>query len=143
MEGDMNWDEHSSADPKLFAALRSLQDAEIYVRFAMGVGDGSQVEVPAAVLSVQGRFRVEPRSDRFCMKVPEWGEEHFVYFARRKGRGRDDYWQGAIEHRPEGRPSLVLYFTAPLDGLIIRTRATGRRVLSCSRDSNGRTDDRG
>ena len=138
----MNWDEHSSADPKLFAVLRGLQDAEIYVRFATGVGDGFQVEVPAAVLSVQGSFRVEQRSHRFSVELPEWGEDHFAHFARRKGRGRDDYWQGAIEHRPEGRPSLVLYFTAPLDGLIIRTRTTGGRVLSCSRDSDERTDDR-
>ncbi|MGV3721122.1 MAG: hypothetical protein ACO1SX_09450, partial [Actinomycetota bacterium] len=52
-----------------------------------------------------------------------WGHGDFAWFSRRKGRGRPDYWQAAIEYRPFGAPALVLYLTAPLDGLEVRVRS--------------------
>lgn len=116
------WTEHSSADPALFERLRELGPAEVSIRFGIGTAEGYRVEVPAASLILQGRLRVEPEVDRISVEVPGWGSGDFAYFGRRKVRGRPDYWQGAVEYRPEDRPALVLYFTAPLEGLVIKTR---------------------
>ena len=111
-------------DPSLFKRLRDLPPANVTVRFRIGVEERGRVEVPAASLTLQGRLRVEPVVDRFEVEIPGWGTEDFAWFARRKGRGRTDYWQAAIEHKPEGRPALVLYLTAPLDGLEISVQET-------------------
>lgn len=116
------WQPLPSEAPDLFGRLRELQGAEITVRFRIGVGEWGRVEVPAASLTIQGRLHVEPGVDRFGVEVPGWGTDAFAWFARRKGRGRTDYWQAAIEHKPEGRPALILYLTAPLDGLEILAR---------------------
>jgi hypothetical protein len=67
---------------------------------------------------------VEAQVDRFGVLVPGWGEGDFAWFSRRKGRGRTDYWQAAIEYRPFDAPALVLYLTAPLDGLDLRVKPT-------------------
>lgn len=122
-----DWCDHEPADPEFFARLRELGAAEVSIRFGIGTEEGFQVEVPAASLMLQGRLRVEREVDRISVEVPGWGTEDFAYFARRKGRGRTDYWQGAIEYRPAGRPALVLYFTAELAGLQIRTRILEER----------------
>ena len=119
---DLKWQTLASEAPDLFDHLRHSGPAEVHVRFGIGVGEGFAVDVPAASLTLQGRLRVEPGTDRLGIEVPGWGPDDFAWFARRKGRGRTDYWQGAIEYRPEGRPALVFYFTAPLDGLEIRLR---------------------
>lgn len=113
------WQRLPSEDPALFERLRGLPPTDVIVRFRIGVGERGKVEVPAVSLTLQGRLRVEPGVDRFGIEVPGWGAEEFAWFARRKGRGRTDYWQAAIEHKPEGRPALVLYLTAALDGLEI------------------------
>jgi hypothetical protein len=114
------WQTLPSDAADLYERLRTMEGAEVSVRFGIGTAEGYQVEVPAASLIVQGWLRVEPGVDRLVVEVPGWGPEDFAWFGRRKGRGRTDYWQGAIEHRPGGRPALVLYFTAPADGLLIR-----------------------
>jgi hypothetical protein len=119
---DQRWQTLPSEAPDLFDRLRAAGPAEVYVRFGIGVGKGFAVDVPAASLTLQGRLQVEHQVDRFGVQVPGWGPDDFAWLARRKGRGRTDYWQGAIEYHPEGRPALVLYFTAPLDGLEIRLR---------------------
>lgn len=127
----MSWQEHSSADPELFTRLRELPPAEVRVRFEHGTGDGYRVEVPGASFTLQGVLRVEPEVDRISVEVPGWSAGDFAYFARRKGRGRTDYWQGAVEYHPSDRPALVFYFTAALDGLEIKTRPIAReRVQS-------------
>ena len=120
---EREWQTLAAESPDLFERLRERGPSEVHVRFGIGVGRGFTVDVPAASLTVQGRLRVEPDVDRFGIEVPGWGPDDFAWFARRKGRGRTDYWQGAIEYRPEGRPALVLYFTAPPDGLEIRVRS--------------------
>jgi hypothetical protein len=102
--------------------LRRLGPAEMHVRFGIGVGSGYRSEVPAASLTLRGKLAVEPQVDRFALRIPGWSETDFAWFARRKGRGRSDYWQAAIEYHPEGHPALVLYLTAPLDGLVLRVR---------------------
>ena len=117
------WQQLSSAAPDLFQHLRTLGAVAICVRFRIGTGEGYGVEVPANSLTVQGRLRVMSGVDRFAVEVAGWSADDFAWFGRRKGRGRGDYWQGAIEYRPEGRPALVLYFTAPEDGLEISVRA--------------------
>lgn len=86
------------------------------------MAEGYRVEVPASSLMLRGGLSVEEAVDRFAVQVPGWAETDFAWFARRKGRGRTDYWQAAIEYRPAGLPALVLYLTAPLDGLLIRVR---------------------
>jgi len=113
------WQKLASDLPDLFPLLRELGPADVHLRFGIGTEGGYQVDVPAASLILQGRLRVEAEVDRFAIEIAGWGAGDFAWFARRKGRGRTDYWQGAIEHRPEGRPALVLYFTAPLDGLML------------------------
>lgn len=116
------WQSVSPAEPELFGWLRSLGEAEIHIRFGIGTAGGHRVEVPAASLTVRGRLTVEPEVDRIAVQVTGWSATDFAWFSRRKGRGRTDYWQGAIEYRPAGAPELVLYFTAPLDGLELRVR---------------------
>ncbi len=116
------WQRFPSDDPALFRRLRERAGADVCVRFRIGVDASPRVEVPAATLLLQGRLLLEPVVDRFGIGVTGWGAEDFAWFARRKGRGRSDYWQAAIEHRPEGRPALVLYLTAPLNGLEITIR---------------------
>jgi hypothetical protein len=115
-----------SDDPELFSRLRALVNAEVHLRCGIGTGDGFRVEVPAASLTLRGRLSVEPVVDRLGILPEGWGAGDFVWFARRKGRGRTDYWQGAIEYRPEGQPALVLYLTAALDGLELRVRELPR-----------------
>lgn len=124
MPPEPTWQKLSSDAPDLFDCLRARAGAEVWLRFGIGVEGGYRVEVPAVRLSLQGRLAVAPRVDRFTVAVPGWGPEDFAWFGRRKGRGRTDYWQGAIEYRPEGQPALVLYFTAPDDGLEISIRAS-------------------
>ena len=114
-----DWQPLSSAAPDLFPQLRALGTVEACVRFRIGAGEGYAVDIPATSLTLHGRLRVMPSVDRFGLEVDGWGADDFAWFGRRKGRGRRDYWQGAIEYRPEGRPALVLYFTAPEDGLEI------------------------
>lgn len=116
-----------SESPALFELLRQAGPVKASVRFAIGTEGGHRVEVPAVRLQLTGTLRVEPLHDRFAVLVDGWGPDDFAWFARRKGRGRPDYWQGAIEHRPSGRPDVVVYFTAPLDGLEIRLRRGDRR----------------
>ena len=116
------WNEHASGDPELFSRLRELGPAEVSIRFGIGTEAGHRVEVPACAMILQGALQVEPEVDRISVEVPGWGPADFAYFGRRKGRGRPDYWQGAIEYRPENRPALVLYFTAALDELQIKSR---------------------
>jgi hypothetical protein len=118
------WTALPSDAPDLFSRLRELGPLRACVRFGVGLGEGLHVEIPAARLMVEGLLHAEPQVDRFGIEVPGWGAGDFAWFARRRGRGGPDYWQGAIEHRPEGRPALVLYFTAPLDGLEIRVLET-------------------
>lgn len=117
----MQWEELDPADPQLFTRLRELGPARVYVHLGIGTGDGVRVDVPAASFTLQGELRVEPEVDRFGIRVPGWSETDFAWFARRKGRGRTDYWQVAIEHHAEGIPALVLFFTAEQDGLLLRT----------------------
>jgi len=117
------WQALSSAAPDLFDHLRATGAAEIHLRFGVGTAEGYRVAVPAASLTLRGMLRVETANDRLSILVPGWGETDFAWFSRRKGRGRSDYWQAAIEYRPAGLPALVLYLTAPLDGLEIRIRA--------------------
>lgn len=116
-----DWTEQDPADPQLFARLRKLGPARVYVRLGIGTGDGLHVEVPAASLAVGGELVVAPDVDRFGIRLPGWKEPDFAWFARRKGRGRPDYWQAAVQQHGEGGPALVLFFTATLDGLVIRT----------------------
>jgi hypothetical protein len=116
------WQPIPSGDPELFARLREAEGEAVCVRFGMGLGDGLQVEIPAARLMVEGRLRVEAGVDRFAVEITGWEGGDFAWFARRRGRGGPDYWQGALEYHAEGRPGLVLYFTAALDGLEIRVR---------------------
>lgn len=116
------WQVWSSADPDLFAQLRRAGELEIHLRFGIGTAGGYQVAVPAASLTLRGTLTVEPTTDRLTIHVPGWGPADFAWFSRRKGRGRTDYWQAALEYRPAGLPALVLYLTAPLDGLEIRVR---------------------
>ena len=117
-----SWERFPSDAPELFTRLRGKTDAEIHLRFGIGTAEGYRVEVPAASLTLRGRLTVEASVDRFTIHLEGWGDGDFAWFARRKGRGRTDYWQGAIEYRPAGLPALVLYVTAPLDGLEIRVR---------------------
>jgi hypothetical protein len=119
---DDPWQKLPADAPDLFTQLRELDGAEVYVRFRIGIGEGTHVEVPAATLTVQGRLGVEPVVDRFAVEVPGWGPEDFAWFARRKGRGRPDYWQGAIEYHGPAHPALILYFTAPPDALEISVK---------------------
>jgi hypothetical protein len=119
------WQRLSCAAPELFQDLRESEGGEVHVRFRIGTG-GFVVDVPAASLTLQGRLRVAPSRDRFTVAVPGWGPDDFAWFSRRKGRGRPDYWQGAIEYRPQGCPALVLYVTAPLDGLEISVRSPAK-----------------
>ena len=114
-----DWQPLSSSAPDLFPQLRALGTVQACVRFRIGTGEGYAVDVPATSLTLQGPLRVMPAVDRFAVEVRGWGPDDFAWFGRRKGRGRSDYWQGAVEYRPEGRPALVLYFTAPEDGLEI------------------------
>jgi hypothetical protein len=100
----------------------------VHVHFAIGTEGGHHVDVPAASFTVRGRLRVETAVDRFAVLVPGWGPQDFAWFARRKGRGREDYWQAAIEQQADSGPALVLYLTAPLDGLEIRVRAADPTV---------------
>jgi hypothetical protein len=116
------WRALTSDAPDLFAQLRAAGAAEIHLRFGVGTDEGYRVAVPAASLTLRGALRVEATTDRLSIQVPGWGAGDFVWFSRRKGRGRTDYWQAAIEYRPAGLPALVLYLTAPLDGLEIRIR---------------------
>jgi hypothetical protein len=118
------WVAVRSDAPELFDRLRQLSDAEIYVRFNLGVEQGHRVEVPAVSLTLRGELAVEGQVDRFGVLVEGWAADDFAWFSRRKGRGRTDYWQAAIEHRPSGAPALVLYLTAALDGLELRVRST-------------------
>jgi hypothetical protein len=117
-----DWQKLPSEDPDLFLRLRGLGETEICVRFGIGTERGDGVDIPAARLMVEGRLRVEPEVARFGVTVSGWGPSDFAWFARRVGRGGPDYWQGALEYRPEGRPALVLYFTARLDALEISVR---------------------
>jgi hypothetical protein len=116
------WTPLASDAPDLFTRLRALSHAEMHLRFGIGTSGGFRVEVPASSLTVRGRLSVEPVVDRLTLHPEGWGESDFVWFARRKGRGRTDYWQGAIEYHAGGQPALVLYLTAPLDGLELRVR---------------------
>lgn len=116
------WQPVPSDAPDLFPRLRRLGEASVSIRFGIGTEEGYRVQVPAVRLHLTGALRVEAQHDRLSVLVPGWGPEDFAWFARRKGRGRPDFWQGAVEHRPEGSPALVVYFTAPLDGLEIRVR---------------------
>ncbi len=118
------WETLVADTPDLFLRLRRYQGCEILVRYAVGERQGIQVEVPAARTTLQGRLEVHPQVDRFRIRLEGWSEEDFIWLARRKGRGGPGYWQGAIEYRPEGKPALVHYFTAPLDGLVIKLRPT-------------------
>jgi len=120
---DTGWQTLPSDAPDLFDRLRALEGAEIHLHFGIGTAAGWQVDVPAASLNLRGRLQVEKTVDRFAVKVPDRGAADFAWFGRRRGRGRPDYWQGAIEHRVAGRPALVLYFTAPAGGLRLRVRA--------------------
>jgi hypothetical protein len=113
--------------PDLFERLRKLQPAEVRVRFGIGTHGSAAVDVPAVSFTLQGRLRVEPHVDRFAVEVPGWGPDDYAWFGRRKARGRPDYWQGAVEHRPEGRPALVIYFTAPEKGLEVSVRPLPER----------------
>jgi len=116
------WQAYTSAAPDLFTQLRRLGGAEIHLRFNIGTTEGFGVEVPATSLTLRGTLEVDAVADRITILVPGWGASDFAWIARRKGRGRSDYWQAAIEYRPAGLPTLVLYFTAPLDGLELRVR---------------------
>lgn len=118
----MDWLTLDPAHPDLFTQLRELGPSEASVRFNHGIDDAGRVQVPASSLTLQGALRVEAGVDRFGILIPGWGENDFVWLARRRGRGRSDYWQGAIEQKPGGRPALIFYFTAELDGLEIRVR---------------------
>lgn len=115
-----DWTRFPSDAPDLFTRLAELGDAEVVVRFGIGVGDGYRVEVPAARLSLRGRLRLYPGRDRFGIAAEESGPGDFTWLARRKGRGRSDYWQGAIERHTDGYPALTLYFTAQVDEVEIR-----------------------
>jgi hypothetical protein len=129
------WLSLPSDAPDLFDRLRSAGAAQISVRFGIGTEGGHRVEIPAVRLVLTGQLQVEARQDRFGVLVPGWGEGDFAWFARRKGRGGPDYWQGAVEHRPEGLPALVVYFTAPLDGLEIRLRPVGQPQMDANREA--------
>ena len=117
------WINLASDAPELFERLAELGEAEVVVRFGIGVEAGYRVEVPAVRLALRGRLCLFPGRDRFGVEATSTaGEGDFTWLARRKGRGRSDYWQGAIERQAGGSPALTLYFTAPLDGLEIRVR---------------------
>lgn len=117
-----DWERLPSDSASLFTRLRELGPAEIHLRFGMGTTEGFRVEVPAVSLILRGMVSAEAVTDRFSVQIEDWGEGDFAWFARRKGRGRTDYWQAAIEYRPSGRPAVVLYLTAPLDGIEIQVR---------------------
>jgi hypothetical protein len=117
-----DWPRVPSDAPDLFDRLAALGEAEVVVRFGIGVEGGYRVDVPATRLALRGRLRLFPGRDRFGIEQTEGGASDFAWFARRKGRGRTDYWQGAIERHSDGVPALTLYLTAPLDGLEIRPR---------------------
>jgi hypothetical protein len=116
------WERFPSDSLELFSRLRELGRAEIHLRFGIGAAEGYRVEVPAASLTLRGTVTTAPEVDRLTVQIDGWGDGDFAWFARRKGRGRTDYWQAAIEYRPTGRPALVLYLTAPLDGIEIQVR---------------------
>lgn len=118
------WTRFPSDAPDLFKRLAELGEAEVVVRFGIGVEDGYHVEVPAARLALRGRLRLFPGRDRFGVEAGcQAGPDDFTWLARRKGRGRSDYWQGAVERQAGGVPTLTFYFTAPLEGLEIRARS--------------------
>jgi hypothetical protein len=119
------WRDHASADPDLFATLRRLAPCRIYLRFEHDTRDGLRVDVPATSLTLQGELTIEPVVDRFGIRLRGGGAGDVAWFARRKARGRPEYWQAAIEQHAEGRPALVLYFTAAADGLALRTTSAG------------------
>jgi hypothetical protein len=118
------WIDLSSSSPDLFERLRACEGWEISLRARHGTGNGRKVEVPSASIVLQGTLRVQAAVDRFAVDVPGWGSDDFAWLARRKGRGGPDYWQGAIEYRCGGRPALVVYFTAPAEGIQLRVRDT-------------------
>jgi hypothetical protein len=119
------WHRISSDDPDLFERLRACPGARICVRFHAGVEDAFHTEIPASSFALRGALRVEEEADRFSIQVPGWGPEDFAWFARRRRAGGADYWQCAVEYRPGGTAGLVLYFTAPLDGLEISVQGAG------------------
>lgn len=114
------WETLAPDAPDLFARLRRHERCEVLVRFSIGERRGMRVEIPAVRTVLQGRLEAHPRVDRFRVWIDGWSEGDRAWLARRKGRGGPDYWQGAVEYRPHGKPALVLYFTAPLDGLEIQ-----------------------
>lgn len=116
------WHEYPADLPDLFDQLRAFRPSEVRIRLGIGTAEGYRVEVPASSLTVQGRLCVEAGVDRLSVEIPGWGDGDFAWFGRRKGRGRPDYWQIALEYRPEGRPHLVYYGTAAVDGLRISVR---------------------
>lgn len=122
-EATGEWEPLPSDATDLFSRLRERAGGRVCVRVRVGVEAGCRVAVPAASCAVQGLLRVEPVVDRFSVLVEGWGAGGFAWLARRLGRGHaqraPDYWQGAVEYHAEGRPALVLYFTAPADGLEI------------------------
>jgi hypothetical protein len=120
-----DWLSLPSGAADLFDRLRALEHAELHLRWGIGDAEGFRVQVPAASLTVRGPVSVEPVVDRFTIRPEGWRDGDFIWFARRLGRGRTDYWQGAIEYRAAGAPALVLYLTAPLDGLELRVRTRG------------------
>ena len=116
------WTPLDPTSPELFEQLRALDHPEASIRFGIGTEGRHRVAVPAARLVLQGRLRLEADVDRFSVEIEGWGPADFAWLARRKGRGRPDYWQGAVEHRATDRPALVFYFTAPLSGIEISVR---------------------
>ncbi len=120
------WEELCPTAPTLFEQLRQYDGAEFWVHVEQGLGADGRISVPATHLTVQGTLKVEPGVARFSVAIPGWENSDFAWFARRRGRGRPDYWQAAIEYRPSGRPALVLYFTAELADLQMRVLRSGR-----------------
>src|SRR5688572_4657510 len=107
----LDWADIPSDLPDLFDRLRALEECEVWVRVGQGMGEGRSVAIPAAILTLRGRLRLPGDVDRFGIDLPGQGESDFAWFARRKGRGRGEYWQVAVERHAEGHPVLVLYVT--------------------------------
>ena len=119
------WVSLSPGLPDLFPLLRALGEAEAYVHVPIGTERGFAVSVPAASLSLRGRLEIRPGVDRFCIHGQASNPGEFAWFGRRKGRGRPDYWQFAVERRGSAAPELVVYGTARLDGFTLRVRSLG------------------
>ena len=114
-----DWETLDPADPELFDRLRALNRFELWISVPVGTGR-YQVPLPAAHLTLRAEAIVDSRSDRIGLSLPDWSTNDLAWLSRRKGRGRPDFWQVALERRTPDGPALVFYAAAEADGIELR-----------------------